>query len=191
MKIQVRFLWILLAAIIVASGACQHKPAYSEIDANKASRNQNQNSDSQASSAKPAPAESPAATAPQPSPATPQRPSFQTPSFLDATRGEIKDLPNYPRSLRVNAQMGALQGVNTTTFVFTTSDPMDKVAAFFDQAIKNNHWTVTDKMLDPELSEWTLEKGKDNSGKVRVSKDQTGRINIIIIRGEKLQEPGK
>jgi hypothetical protein len=185
MKIQVRFLWVLPAAVIFASG-CQHKPAYSDIDANKNSRNQNQSGESQASSAQPAPAESPAA----PPPAAPPRPSFQRPSFLDG-RGEIADLPNYPKSQRVNVQIGAVQGVNTATFVLTTSDPMDRIAAFFDQAIKNNHWTVTDKMLDPELSEWTLEKGKDNSGKVRVSKDQTGRMNIIIIRGEKVQEPGK
>ena len=191
MKIQERFLWVLLAAMIVASGACRHKPAYSDIDANKASRNQNQNGESQASSAQPAPAESPAATAPQPSPAAPQRPSFQSPSFLDPTRGGIKDLPSYPNAQRVHVQIGVVQGVNTATLVFNTGDPMDRIAAFFDPAIKNNHWTVTEKMLDPELSEWTLEKGKDDSGKVRASKDQNGRISIIIIRGEKLQEPGK
>jgi hypothetical protein len=191
MKKQVRLLWVVLAAIIVAAGACKHKPAYSDIDANKTSRNQNQNGGTEATAAQPAPGESPAAPASQPSPAAPQRPSFQSPSFLDATRGEIKDLPSYPSAQRVNVQIGAVQGVNTATFVFTTRDPMDKITAFFDQAIKNNHWTVTDKMIDPELSEWTLEKAKDNSAKVRATKDQTGRINIIIIRGEKLQEPGK
>ena len=188
MKKQVRLLWVVLAAIIVASSACKHKPAYSDIDTNKNSRNQNQNGETQATGA---PAEPPASPASQPSPAAPQRPAFQSPSFLDASRGEIKDLPSYPSAQRVNVQIGAVQGVNTATFVFTTRDPMDKIAAFFDQAIKNNHWTVTDKMIDPELSEWTLEKAKDNSAKVRATKDQTGHINIIIIRGEKLQEPGK
>ena len=186
MKKQVRLLWVLLLAVMFAP-ACKHKPAYSEIDANRTSRNQNQNVENPASAAQPA-GESP--TAPQPSPAAPQRPSFQRPSFLDA-RGGIADLPNYPGAQRVNAQIGAVQGISTATFVLSTHDPMDKVAAFFDQAIKNNHWTVTDKVTDPELSEWTLEKGKDNSGKVRATKDQTGRINIIIIRGQKLQEPGK
>ncbi len=190
MRKLVRLLWVPLAAAIVASGACRHKPAYSDIDANKPSKNQNQNGESQATAAQPAPAEPLASPPSQPSPATPQRPSFQRPSFLDA-RGEIKDLPNYPSAQRVNAQIGAVQGVNTATFVFRTSDPMDRISAFFDQAIKNNHWTVTDKMIDPELSEWTLEKGKDNSAKVRATRDQTGHINIIIIRGEKLQEAGK
>ena len=142
MKIQERFLWVLLAAMIVGSGACRHKPAYSDIDANKASRNQNQNGESQASSAQPAPAESPAATAPQPSPAAPQRPSFQSPSFLDPTRGGIKDLPSYPNAQRVHVQIGVVQGVNTATLVFNTGDPMDRIAAFFDQAIKNSPWTV-------------------------------------------------
>jgi hypothetical protein len=188
MKKQERLLWALLAAVIFAS-ACKHKPAYSEIDANKNARTQNQNVENQAAAAQPAPTESPAA--PQPSPAAHQRPSVQRPSFLDA-RGEITDLPNYPGAQRTNAQIGPVQqGVNTATFVSTTHAPMDKIAAFFDQSIKNNHWTVTDRTIDPELSEWTLEKGKDNSGRVRATKDQTGRVSIIIIRGERLQEPGK
>src|SRR5713226_549894 len=106
MRKLVRLLWVLLAAAIVASGACRHKPAYSDIDANKTSKNQNQNGESQATAAQPAPAEPLASPPSQPSPAAPQRPSFQSPSFLDATRGEIKDLPNYPSAQRVNAQIG-------------------------------------------------------------------------------------
>jgi hypothetical protein len=187
MKKQVRLLWVLLAAVILVS-ACQHKPAYSDIDTNKNARTQNQNAESQATAPQPTPGGSPAV--PQPSPAVAQARSFQRPSFLNG-KAEIADLPNYPGAHRTNAQIGAVQGVNTATFVSTTNDPMDRIAAFFDQAIKNNHWTVTDKFIDPELSEWTLEKGKDNSGKVRASKDRTGRVSIIIVRGEKLPEPGK
>ena len=183
MKKQIRLLWVLLIAVIFAS-ACKHKPAYSDIDTNKNARTQNQTAESQAAATQPTPGESPAASQPSPPPA------FQRPSFLDA-RGEIIDLPGYPAARRINAQIGAVQGINTATFVSTTQDPMDKVAAFFDQAIKNNHWTVSDRTIDPDISEWTLEKGKDNSGKVRANKDQTGRVNIIIVRGEKLQEPGK
>jgi hypothetical protein len=183
MKKQIRLLWVLLVAVIFAS-ACKHKPAYSDIDTNKNARTQNLNAESQATAPQPTPGESPAA--PQPSHAS----TFQRPSFLDA-RGDITDLPSYPAARRINAQIGAVQGINTATFVSTTNDPMDRIAAFFDQAIRNNHWTVSDRTIDPELSEWTLEKGKDNSGKVRVNKDQMGRVKIIIVRGEKLQEPGK
>ena len=188
MKKEARFVWVLLAAVILSSGACQHKPAYSDIDANKTSRSQNQNVGTQVAAAEPQPGESPA---PQTSPSAPQRPAFQAPSFLDRAKGGIKDLPQYPRSYQTNVQFGAIQGVNTATFLFSTSDPMDKIAPFFEQAIKNNNWTVKDKILDPEFSEWTLEKGKDDSAKVRVSKGQRGAMSIMIVRGEKLEEPAK
>jgi hypothetical protein len=69
---------------------------------------------------------------------------------------------------------------------------MDRIAAFYDRAIKDNQWKVNDRIIDPELSEWNLEKGKDNTGKVQVKRDtQTGRLNIIIVRGEKIAQPAK
>ena len=91
----------------------------------------------------------------------------------------------------MNVQIAPVQGFNTAVFMFSTPDPMDKVAPFFEKAIKDNHWTVVDKVNDPEYSEWTLEKGKDNSAKVRVSKDQNGKMSILFIRGEKIPEPAK
>jgi len=183
-----QFSTILLAAVVIALGACQRKPAYSDIDPNK-TKAQNQNAESQPAATEASPSESPASPAAQPSPAAPARPSL--PSFLDQARGGIKDLPAYPRSQRVNVQIAPVQGFNTAVFMFSTPDPMDKVAPFFEQAIKDNHWTVVDKVNDPEYSEWTLEKGKDNSAKVRVSKDQNGKMSILFIRGEKIPEPAK
>ena len=183
-----QFSTILLAAMVLALGACQHKPAYSDIDPNK-TKAQNQNTESQPAANDANPSVSATPPAAQPSSAAPQRPAL--PSFIDQARGGIKDLPNYPRSQRVNVQIAPVQGFNTAVFIFSTPDPMEKVAPFFEQAIKDNHWTVVDKVNDPEYSEWTLEKGKDNSAKVRVSKDQNGKMTIMFVRGEKIPEPAK
>ena len=184
-----RLQWVLLAALIAVSGACGHKPSYSDVDTNKNLRAQNQNSGGQASAPQPAPAEPPAAPS-QPVPAPPQ-PKFQSPSFLDP-RGQIKDFPFYPGAQRLNVQIGPVQGVNTASFVLASSDSMDKIAAFFDQAIKKNHWTVVDKVIDPDVSEWTLKKDEGDGLRVQVKKDsQLGRMKISIIRGETMREPGK
>jgi len=182
---------LLLGALIVISVACKHKPAYSDIDANRTARNQNQNSEAQATAAPPNAAEPPAPAASQPAPARPQSPPFKQPSFVDPFKNEARDLPNYPRAMRVRVQIGPVQGVNVMSLVLRTFDSMDKIAAFYEKAISNNKWTVVDKSVGPELSEWTLSKGEDNSAKVQVKKDpQTRAMNIVIVRGEKL-EPGK
>jgi hypothetical protein len=192
MSKAVRLLFSLFAPIlIVASGGCSHKPAYSEIDANRTSRNQNQNSEAQTSSQPPASAEAPHASASQPGPAQaePARPTM--PSFMDAA-GAIKDLPSYPRAIRVNVQIGPIQEANVMTLMLHTRASMEKVQAFYAQAIKENHWTVTDKILDPELSQWTLNKDERNNAKVEVRKDQkTGSLDISIVRAEKFAAPPK
>ncbi len=89
-------------------------------------------------------------------------------------------------------QIGPMQGMNTMSLGFTTRDPMDKITAFFERVIKENKWTVADKVIDPEFSEWTLNKGEDNNAKVQVKKDQqTGALGIVIVRSEKLVAPSK
>ena len=86
-----------------------------------------------------------------------------------------------------------MQGVNSMSLGLRTGDPMDKITAFYEKVIKDNKWTVTDKIIDPELSEWSLKKGESNSAKVQVKKDeqQTSIMNIIIVRAEKMEEPAK
>lgn len=182
----------LMTAVFGASAGCAHKPAYSDMDTGKSPRNQNQNNnqsaDSQASAPTPA-AEQPAADVAQPAPATA---AANRPSFLDEAKGEIKDLPSYPNAYRVSLRVGPIQGVNTMSLGFTTTDPMDKISAFFERVIRDNKWTVSDKIIDPELSEWILAKGADNSAKVQVKKDQrTGAMTIVIVRGEKLDAATK
>ena len=199
MNKEARLLCLSLAVLVIgALAACSHKPSYSEIDANRASgnqnqnqgQNQNQNSDGQANASTP-PAVEPPAPAP-PAPAPPPAPVFKSPSFMDQAKGGIKDLPAYPRAHRVGMQIGPIQGVNTITVALKTTDPMDKITAFYERVIKDNKWTVIDKIIDPEFSEWSLKKGEDNSAKVQVKKDQqTTAMNIVMVRGEKLEVPAK
>jgi uncharacterized lipoprotein len=195
MNKEARLLCLLLAVVVIAALAgCSHKPEYSEMDANRTARNQNQkqnqNSEGQAIASTPPGVEPPAAA--QPAPAPPPAPVVKRPSFMDQAKGDIRDLPSYPHAYRVNMQIGPIQGVNTMVLTLKTTDPMDKITAFYERVIKDNKWTVIDKIIDPEFSEWSLKKGEDSSAKVQVKKDQqTAAMNIMIVRGEKLEEPGK
>jgi hypothetical protein len=194
MNKELRLLWwLLLASVVIATSAgCRHKPAYSDIDANRTSRSQNQNSEAQAGTAPSTDAGSPAGAPGQAAPSPPQTQSFKKPRFMDQAKGDIRDLPNYPRARTLNVQIGPNQGVTVMTLVLQTSDPMDMIAAFYEQMIKNNHWTVIDKTIDPEQSEWILKRDEENSAKIQVKKDpQSGRRNIFIVRGEKSEEPKK
>ena len=192
MSKAVRKLFSLFAlTLIVASAGCSHKPAYSEIDANRTSKNQNQNSETQTGAQPPAAAEAPQASASQPGPTQAESANPTMPSFMNAA-GAIKDLPSYPRAIRVNVQIGPIQQANVMTLMLHTRDSMEKVQAFYTQAIKENHWTVTDKILDPELSQWTLNKDERNNAKVEVRKDEkTGSLDIAIVRAEKFAAPPK
>jgi len=192
MNKEARLLCLLLTAAVIAGLAgCAHKPAYSEMDANRSSRNQNQNAGAQATASTPAAAEPPAPEAAQPAPASPPA-AFKSPSFLDQASGGIRDLPAYPNAYRISVQLGPMQGLNTMSLGFTTTDSMDKIAAFYEKVIKDNKWTVIDKLIDPEFSEWSLKKGEDHNAKVQVKKDQqTSALNIVMVRTEKLEAPSK
>ena len=189
MSKTVRLLVSLAAFIfIVASGGCSHKPAYSELDTNRNSRNQNRNVEAQTALQPTGGTDAPQASASQPGPAQTE-PKPTTASFMNAG-GAIKDLPSYPRSVRVNLQFGPIQQAMVMTLLLHTRDSMEQVQAFYTQAIKENHWIVTDKLLDPELSEWTLNKDERNNAKVQVKKDpRTGSLEISIIRAEKIEAP--
>lgn len=179
----------LTLTLIAASWGCSHRPAYSDLDSNRSSRNQNQNSPVQTAADAPPATEAPQVSAPQTG--QPQAETVKPPSFMNAA-GAIKDLPSYPRAVRVNLQFGPIQEATVMALVLHTGDSMEKVQAFYTQAIKENQWTVTDKLLDPELSEWTLNKDERNSAKVQVKKDQkTGSLDISIVRAEKFAAPPK
>lgn len=186
MNKEVKLVWLLAVGMLLVSVACR-KPAYSEIDTNRSRASQNQNAAGQAGAAQITADQTPEAGAAQPPPQ-----AFKRPTFLDAVTGDIKDLPAYPGANKISVQFGPMQGSNFASFVLQTGDPMDKITAYYERIIKSNNWTVTDKTIDPELSEWALKKGENDSASVKVKKDpQSGRMNIVIVRGEKLPDTAK
>jgi hypothetical protein len=179
---------------------CGRKPAYSNINVN-ASRPQasaEQPADAATSGANPAPesaaakpGESPGAPPAQP----PQQGSgrqaeMKMPPFFDGQTGEVKDLPSFPQAQRVSIQYGPVEGVgDMASLVLQTSVSMDRIAAFYDKAIKGSGWEVTVRNRDPEYSEWRLKKGDKDEGAVTVKKDPTrGTMIIQIVRTNKLVE---
>ena len=196
---EVRFLGLLIVTIMFAvwTAGCSHKPAYSEMET-KGSRNQNQNqnqnqsAESQPTELPPAPpGPPPAADAAQPAPA-PAGNTIKSPTFLDKSAGGIKDLPSYPGAYRVSVQVGPLQGFNTMSLGYTSGEPMAKISAFYERVIKENKWTVIDKLIDPDFSEWNLKKGEDHTAKVQVKKDPlTNAFTIVMVRAEKETTPTK
>jgi len=190
---ELRLWWSVLALTVVSFSGCGHKPAYSDIDANRSSNTANQNSDGRAGTT-PAPptADLPPLPGSQPPGSPPASAAFKTPSFLDQSTGAIRDLPNYPRSTRASIQIGPNQGLNVVTLVLQTDDSMDLIAAFYQKLIKENQWTVANKIVDPDLAEWILTKGEEQTARIQVKKDQvTSKRNIFIVRGEKLPETNK
>ena len=186
---EVRLLCLFLGLLVVASNGCRHKPAYSEIDANKTST-RNRNSEGTAGSVPaPATADLPSSASTPAAGASP--PGVKPASFLNQAGG-IKDLPNYPRSRRTNVQMGPNQGFYVFTEIFESGDSVEQIAAFYEKAIKDNQWSVLEKVVDPELAQFALEKGKENTAKLQIKKEQrTGRIYITVERSEKMAEAGK
>jgi hypothetical protein len=194
MSREVRIFGVCLFVMVMTLlTGCARKPAYNEIDANRGTVKENQNQPNASQAASTSPSSEPSATEPATSsPAssastTTTPPPPKRPSFLDEATGGVKDLPSYPGAHRVNVQFGPVEGVNTMALGLRTKDSMDKITAFYDQVIKANKWTIVDKLKDPELSEWNLKKGEENSAKVQVKKDlASGTMNIVIVRGEKL-----
>jgi hypothetical protein len=184
----------IIFAVILTSGACGKKPAYSDIKTDQQGRPVDQNNNARPDAQPPAPpettAQAPQATAAQPPTATAQTPPAQQeikpPSFFDTNKGEISDLPNYPVAVRTNVQFGPVQGIPTAMIVLQTKDPVDKVAAFYDRAAKGKGWKVVNRLSDPEFFQLDVEKSKTQEGVVQVKKDSlTGQTIIVISRIEK------
>ncbi|MFP5261761.1 MAG: hypothetical protein ACLGJB_07625 [Blastocatellia bacterium] len=188
-----KFLCAILVCIFgIGFTACGNRPAYSNINTSREVREANQNNgrpagesagraaDQTNTSAQPAEAQTQ-------QPGQPQSQQFKPPKFM--ANGEAKDLPNYPQATMKSIQFGPVQGTDTMSLVLETRDSMDKIAAFYDKAIKSNGWTVDSKTFDPEFAEWNLRKPFDNEGKVQVKRDpRTRAMNIVIARTEKITE---
>ena len=185
MKLVCAFLVFVTSIGVTACGP--RKPAYSDINTNQAGRSQNQNNNEQPSVLANAPGSE---SQPAGGQAQSQPEKFRVPPFLDQVTGQIKDLPSYPQANRVNMQYGPMQGQDTLSMVLETGDSMDKIVAFYEKAIKSNGWTVSDKLKDAELSNWTLKKGNDSEAKIEVRKNpQTNTMYIAIARTQAQPQP--
>lgn len=181
-----------ILAAILSSAACGKKPAYSDIKTDQDGRTVAQNNNTQPDAATNAPPETQTPGTPEqpplPTPAQtpPVQQEFKPPSFFDASKGEISDLPNYPKGVKTNMQLGPFQGMSTAAVYLETRDPVEKVAAFYDRAVKSKGWKVVNRLSDPEFFQLDVEKGKLHEGVVKVKRDSaTGQTTIAISRLEK------
>lgn len=193
-----KYLACLVVTFCLLLAACgPKKPAYSDIQTDAEGRAINQNSNGQAAppaseQAAPGSASSPELSAPQPqpSPAAAKPAEFKVPEFIDSNTGQIKDLPSYPQATRVSIQYGPLQGTQTAMIVLQTKDSVDKIAAFYDRAIKTNGWKIVSDQRDQDVMKIEVHKGDKHEGLVRVIKDEkTGFVNIGLSRVEKPEQP--
>ncbi|HEX5734597.1 MAG TPA: hypothetical protein VF131_17310 [Blastocatellia bacterium] len=116
--------------------------------------------------------------------------TLTTPAFWNSTTGDISDLPSFPGGARMSVQYGPINGMDTAFIVLSTNQPLDTIAAFYENAIKRNGWSVVNKLTDPEVYKVTLKKDASNEAIVQVEKDpQTGYRRIVLTRLQKPKQP--
>jgi hypothetical protein len=182
-----------MTAVAAASACRSNEPSYSNINLNKntqTGRAPAETASPNAGETAPVPGAqgggtpAPDAVAPAP-PATASSPppTLRIPAFFDPQKGNIKDLPSYPDSVRINVQYGPLSGSDMAMIVSQASAPMEKVAEFYDRAARSNGWTVASESREPEKFRLDLKKGAKDAGTVQVTKEPGGRgVSIIISR---------
>ena len=200
----IRFVLLMVTVAAPLLLACNHKPAYSDVppsETEKARERARQPAPPD-TAAEPAPAsgsddQQAAPAPPQPAPppvqgesAAPRSTEMKPPPFLDPNTGEFKDLPRYPRATRTYAQIGPINGIEAGMFVLETAASYERIAQFYDQAIKQNGWTIVSNTRDPEYFKWELRKGKTSEALIEVkSSGKSIRKNILLSRAER--PPGK
>jgi hypothetical protein len=190
MKLSLCF---ILGLAILLAGGCGHKPSYSQIDTDQSGRASNQNAPASSSAEKPVqlpdPSATPLETAPQAAPN--QAAGVPPPSFFDSKSGQIKDLPSYPRARRVRLGFGPMSGFETMILQLTTRDPIDKVVAFYDQAIKSNGWSVVENSHETNNYQWTLLK-ESGQGVIQIAMQTQSRPLVYVsLQRAKSLEPSK
>jgi hypothetical protein len=89
----------------------------------------------------------------------------------------------------MNVQYGPLNGMDAGFVMLTTMDSMEKIAAFYDKAIKAQGWTVANKLADSEMYKVQLKKDANNEAIVQVEKEpQAKHLRIVLTR---LQKPNQ
>src|SRR5690348_14152838 len=110
----------LLVSCVLVFGCHYGKPAYEDVKVDKKTSGDTKNANPQAaqnteSKEDPiAKAEQDAGIgkAQQPAPAAEEKKPPQIPEFLDTTKGEIKDLPRFPKASVLNVQYGPINGAS-------------------------------------------------------------------------------
>jgi len=72
-----------------------------------------------------------------------------------------------------------MSGYESMLIQLTSRDPIDKVVAFYDQAIKSNGWSVVESSRDTNAYRWTLLK-KSGQGDVQVTAQTQGRPVVYV-----------
>ena len=193
-----RLFFVISIIASLVSISCSHKPAYSNIQTDKeksqAQREALQKKAQQAeqsAGASPADPQAPSPESPEAllgggSQASESKPAEIHPAFLNQRTGQFEDLPQYPRSVRTNVQIGPINGIESGLFVLETSDPIERIAEFYDNAIRKNGWRVVNNTRDKEYLKWELMKGKTSEAIVEVKSDaQSTRKAIILSRAER------
>jgi hypothetical protein len=181
---------VSLLSIIGAASlafACGPKaPSYSNINLNK-----NAPAGASATASPDSGATNQGQGGPQPPALQEASPSSQSapiklPAFFDAQKGEIKDLPTYPSSTRLNVQYGPLGGFDSAMIVLQAGGSIEQIAAFYDRAIKSNGWTVTSDVRDTDRYRVEVKKGENDTGVVQASKPpEASGATIVISRFQK------
>jgi hypothetical protein len=176
MRIQITA--FVVAATLSVTACGPRRPAYNDINTNQPAK-----AEPQSPAATNAPEPAAGATAGQPSPPAPaSSAAFKMPPFMDVAKGYPKDLPNYPQAATMNVMYGPQQDADVFSIAMQTRDPMDKIVAFYDQVIKSNGWKVSNRLADPEYSEWVLKKSDTDEAKVTVQLDkQSGKGFVIVV----------
>jgi hypothetical protein len=164
---------LALCAAFALTTACGHKPSYSDIKPDQGAIAAKSPDVTAAGSALASPAGQSQA---QPQPANQ---ASAIPSFWDAKKGEIKDLPIIQHSKVVKMQYGPQAGFETMALQVKTAEPFDKITAFYDSAIKAKGWTITSNNRDNNNFSWQLAKGEDDSAAVGVTKGAQGSITYV------------
>ena len=201
----IRFFLLMATAGSLFAFACHHKPAYSDIKPSESQKSREQRANPPAAAdeaaAQPAPSSGSEEEQAKPDPpapppvvpgesAGPRSTEMKPPPFLDPNTGEFKDLPRYPRAARTYAQIGPINGVDAGMFMLETAASYQRIAEFYDQAVKKNGWTVVSNTRDAEYYRWELKKGKGSEAIIEVKSDgKSLRKNIMLSRAER--PPGK
>jgi hypothetical protein len=192
---MMKFLLMLITLLAVALVcACERQP---QENRNQGMEAVNRNTSTLADAPTPPP-DAPAAAGNEEAPPVGLQPpatnsappsAMNPPSFWNPTTGEIKDLPSYPGGSRMNVQYGPLNGMDTGFIMLTTMDSMEKIAAYYDKAIKAQGWTVANKMADQEMYKVQLKKDANNEAIVQVEKQpQTKQLRIVLTRLQKSKQ---